>query len=387
MSLLFSRSLRVFDRDNSRRALLLFLFITLLLGFWTVWFAISRVAVYASTTNARLEVARENRPVDTEVGGRVLLVHAVVGRVVKIGDPLIEFDAKSEQLARDEVQAGFQPTESQLTAMRDELQALERALEGERRASEAAQAQAQAEEDRARSAAQFAADESRRMQDLRRRDLVSDLEAVRARNAAVEKQNQADFAASAARRSVQEAEARKQDRLVQIAHLKREVATIQGARAGGLAADVRLTHTIEQRTIRAPIDGTIAEVTSVQPGRVLAAGSRICTIVPSGDLKIVAMYEPAVALGRVQKGQTARVRLEGFPWTQYGAPIARVSSVGGEPQDGKIRVELTLESKNPAIPFQHGLPAEVDVEVERTTPLNLVLRTIGAQTRLAAAGR
>ena len=119
----------------------------------------------------------------------------------------------------------------------------------------------------------------------------------------------------------------------------------------------------------------------------LAAGTRLCTIVPSGDLRIVALYPPAVALGRIRPGQQARVRLEGFPWTQYGSPTARVSSVAGEARDGTIRVELTLESRTAGIPLQHGLPAEVDVEVERISPVALVLRTIGAETRLAAAAR
>ena len=38
-------------------------------------------------------------------------------------------------------------------------------------------------------------------------------------------------------------------------------------------------------------------------------------------------------------------------------------------------------------PLQHGLPAQVDVEVERVSPLELILRSIGAGTRLVAATR
>jgi len=87
----------------------------------------------------------------------------------------------------------------------------------------------------------------------------------------------------------------------------------------------------------------------------------------------------------VRNGQPARVRLEGFPWTQYGSPTAIVASVAGEPRDGTIRVELTLDGRHSSIPLQHGLPAEVDVEVDRMSPAALVLRSIGLHTRLAAA--
>lgn len=387
MSLYFSRSLRTFDSDSPRRPTFLFLFIAALLALWTGWFVAGRVAVFASTSNGRFEVERENHPVDATVGGRVVAFHAVVGRVVKAGDILIQLDATPEQLARTEEQARVAPAASQLGAMRDELQAQERALEGDRRANQAAIAQAQAEEERARTAAQFAADESRRVQELQKRSLVSELEALRARNTAVEKQNQAEGAAFASKRLLRETEAREQDRLAQVARLKRDIAEIEGTRAEAVAASDRLRYDIEQRTVRAPIDGTIAEVTQVRAGRVLAAGTRLCTIVPSGDLRIVALYPPAVALGRIRPGQQARVRLEGFPWTQYGSPTARVSSVAGEARDGTIRVELTLESRTAGIPLQHGLPAEVDVEVERISPVALVLRTIGAETRLAAAAR
>jgi membrane fusion protein (multidrug efflux system) len=62
-----------------------------------------------------------------------------------------------------------------------------------------------------------------------------------------------------------------------------------------------------------------------------------------------------------------------------------VSSVAGDAQDGQIRVELALdETQVAALPMQHGLPAEVDVEVERVSPAVLVLRSVAARTRAAA---
>jgi multidrug resistance efflux pump len=387
MALYFSKSQAVFDTDSSPRPTLLFILITGFLALWSTWLVIGRVAVFASTTSGRLEVDRENHPVDATVAGRVVAFHASVGQAVKTGDVLIEIDATPEQLARTEEQARLAPAASQIGAMREELKAQERALEGDRRANQAALAQAQAEQRRARTAAASADQEWNRIQELQKRKLVSELDADRTRNAATEKQNQAESAAFASQALMESTEAKEQERLAQIARLKRDIAEMQGTRAEAAAASDRLRYDIEQRTVRAPVDGTIAEVMQVRAGRVLAAGTRICTIVPSGDLRIVALYPPAVALGRIREGQSARVRLEGFPWTQYGSPTARVTSVAGEAHDGTIRVELTLESRTPDIPLQHGLPAEVDVEIERVSPLALVLRTIGAQTRLAAAPR
>jgi membrane fusion protein (multidrug efflux system) len=80
------------------------------------------------------------------------------------------------------------------------------------------------------------------------------------------------------------------------------------------------------------------------------------------------------------------VRLEAFPWAQYGSVSARVVTVAGEPSDGRIRVELALDpGHHPDIRFQHGLAAAVDIEVEQASPADLVLRSVGSHLRLAAA--
>ena len=92
----------------------------------------------------------------------------------------------------------------------------------------------------------------------------------------------------------------------------------------------------------------------------------------------MAEFTPSAALGRLRPGQSGTLRLQGFPWAQYGTISAKVTHVADEVRDGKIRVELALDphSHSP-IPFQHGLPGSVEVEVERVSPAALILRTAG----------
>ena len=71
---------------------------------------------------------------------------------------------------------------------------------------------------------------------------------------------------------------------------------------------------------------------------------------------------------------------------QYGSAAAIVTNVSGEVRDGQVRVDLALNtSSDSSIPFQHGLPAEVQVEIERLSPASLVLRSVGRQLRVNAA--
>jgi membrane fusion protein (multidrug efflux system) len=72
------------------------------------------------------------------------------------------------------------------------------------------------------------------------------------------------------------------------------------------------------------------------------------------------------------------MRLDGFPWAQYGAVPATVETVAGEVRDGTVRVELAPDaSPSLPVPMQHGLPGSVEVRVERVAPVALALRAAG----------
>ena len=78
----------------------------------------------------------------------------------------------------------------------------------------------------------------------------------------------------------------------------------------------------------------------------------------------------------------------GLPWTQYGAVSATVASVASEVRDGRVRVELAVRPEAASlIPFQHGLPGTVEVEIDRVSPATLVLRTAGQLLAVSGAWR
>src|SRR5205814_2631652 len=134
----FSRSMRRLESDGSRPSFIFLGIISVIIALWATWFVKARVAVYASTGVARLEVNQENHPVDAPVVGRVAAVHFVAGQRVEAGDLLLEIDANPERLARRQAAAKLAPTAQQLRSLDEELKAEERAIEVERRSAEAA---------------------------------------------------------------------------------------------------------------------------------------------------------------------------------------------------------------------------------------------------------
>lgn len=171
---------------------------------------------------------------------------------------------------------------------------------------------------------------------------------------------------------------RRSDRQARLQRLMREITQLEGQLTATRIVIERLEYEIERRYIRAPVAGRLGEVTPLRVGAMVGVGARLGAVVPPGMLKIMADFLPPAALGRIQPGQPARLRLEGFPWTQYGMVSATVASVANEVRDGQVRVELAVRSDAvPPIPLQHGLPGTVEVEVDHVSPAALILRTAG----------
>jgi len=130
--------------------------------------------------------------------------------------------------------------------------------------------------------------------------------------------------------------------------------------------------------VRAPISGRLGDVLPFHAGAYVAEGQHLASIVPNTDLIIVGDFRPSITLGRIKAGQQGRLRLDGFPWAEYGTILATVTRVGGEVRNNLVRVELRLDDvPDTGIVMQHGLPGALEVAVEETSPATLVLRSAG----------
>ena len=98
---------------------------------------------------------------------------------------------------------------------------------------------------------------------------------------------------------------------------------------------------------------------ALSAGAYVAPGQKLATIIPQGDLLIVADFDPTTALGRIRPGQTARFRLEGFPWVQFGTIEATAVRVAGEIRDQSLRAEFRIRrDATRGLVLRHGLPGQ-----------------------------
>ncbi len=386
MPAVFPRTVRSIETDGYRRSGLVLAIALSLAGAWTAWFLLARIAVIEVAETARLEVDQAAHGIEAAVGGRITSAHLALGQDVKEGDVLVELDAEPLRLARDQEKAKSDAFAPQIAALEQEIAADQRALEDQRRLTQARIDEADARRREAETAAELADTESKRAARLFAESLASEADAQRAKADAEQKRAVADGARLAASRIEAEQRAGETERRARIAGLRADLAQLEGQRAMSAAAVQQLEYEVERRQIRAPIAGRLGEVAPVRAGGVVKEGDRLGAVIPYGQVRIVAEFAPAAAIGRIRAGQSARMRPEGFPWTQYGVLQATVRRVATEPRSGRIRVELDVQPRaDSAIPMQHGLPGTLEIEVERASPSSLVFRAAGR--RLAAPAR
>jgi multidrug resistance efflux pump len=368
--------MRAIDADGMSPALLAIILVAGLGGVWVSWLVMARVPVYQLSQTARLEVERVH-PVAATTVGRVTQSALVLGKQVKEGDILLEVEADLQLLATAGERTRLEALGGEVTEIGREITAELQAIDDARRASEAAITEAEQRVLGAEAAAKLAEDKLRRTDALAADGLVStaEIESVRADHQA----RTADLAALRAVIDKLRAEqvASERDRRGRLASLLRARVNLEGLRAAAVSTVALSEREAERRRIRAPVSGRLGEVVPVQIGAVIREGDRLASIVPDGNIRVVAEFS-APALGKLRPGQSARLRLDGFPWTQYGYVTATVRSVASETRERLVRVELDVQrDEQSAIPLEHGMPGAVEVEVERVAPLGLVLRALG----------
>jgi membrane fusion protein (multidrug efflux system) len=374
----FSRTIRSLNAERSRLSTVATLVSVVILGGWSLWFVASRVAIYETSEAARLEVDGAVHPIEAAVSGRVIRTSLAIGREVQAGEVLVEMESDEQRLQLIEEEARAGALAAQLAALRGQTTAERRVQTETQAAAPVAIDEAKARYDEAVAVARAASEEYRRLAGLRAEGLVSELSLIKARAEADRLQAAADAMKLAVNRQDKDQRAKQSGQQAVVENLNRDAATLEGEIKTRAAIIERLKHDIELRVVRAPASGKLGETAALQPGQFVREGDKLGAVVPDGKLRAVAEFAPSAAMGRIQAGQRARLRLDGFAWTEYGQVSATVSRVASEPRSGRVRVELAVNPESaPLIPSQHGLPGKVEIEIERVSPAEMAMRGAG----------
>lgn len=374
MSADFSRTLGALRADRTSASRIAGAIAIIILTAWLVWFVRARVAVYRTSLSARIEVFPAPTRMAAPVGGRVARVSLSVGAEARAGEVLVELETTAERIALARARTAITATEAEAASVGRELSAEDTASLHAASSDREDLREVIARQRAAEAAMRLAGEEETRTRALFAAGAASESEVARA----VAEHREKTAALDALVHQTQALDAvgrqRESSRKIRREQLERQHAQLEADLAYARAEVERLENELERKVIRAPVDGTLGEVASLQPGAVLAEGSVVATLIPRGELQVVAGYG-ADSIGRITSGQRGRLRLDGFPWTQYGTVALEVVRVASEIREQSVRVEFRIRESN--IPLHHGMTGTVDVEVEQASPLVLMLRAAG----------
>lgn len=154
----------------------------------------------------------------------------------------------------------------------------------------------------------------------------------------------------------------------QVIRLKTDIALAK-------ASVAQLTHLVADHQIVAPVSGVLAEIADLKPGMVVKQGDTVAKIVTTPDLFTIEARFPAKSLGRIAVGQAAWMRVDSYPWAQYGILPARVWAVAADTTSNQLQVQFVVNG-NGQIPLQNGLVGQVEVAVEQVSPADFVWRAV-----------
>ncbi len=138
-------------------------------------------------------------------------------------------------------------------------------------------------------------------------------------------------------------------------------------------------NTIDNLTIKSPVNGEITTLNYNSAGQSVGAGSRVAVIVPTNARPIVFAIVPNKDIAGIKEGISARIKIDAYPFRQFGminGTVTRVFPLADKPE---FAVRLQLEKNFIMVngreeTLEPGLTVQVDLLTKRKRILELIFK-------------
>ena len=323
----FARTLHLLSSERARGNAIALTLVMLLLGVWCVWLATGRITVQTVARSARFEAEDPPLSLQSSIDGEVEFADLRLGREVKAGDLLIKLKTGKLEYTKNDQKIHLADTEATLKILDEQLEIEKRARDTAIALGKQSEAAGQAKARVAAVASQNETEQAEMIAKQAAAQVASAIEKLKSSgSAAVSKASvqaalqQAVLDGSAGKNAAMSHE-------IAVQTLKLTISKTQTEREV-LKNNLAVTNfEIDRCYIRATIAGTLAEISPLATGQRVTASSRLATIVPPTKLRVVASFSPQEAVGRVRPGQHVVLRVDNYPWAQYGTVDAVVGKV------------------------------------------------------------
>ena len=313
-------------------------------GFFFAIFARIDEVVLAT---GELQPLGAERPIKAPFGGVVNQILVREGQNVTVGQALLRLDP--------------QVSEKRAETLQTQLQLEQKRFEEESRAIQARESSLRERTDGLTRALDTERQIYTNISPLADQGAIQGTELLRQRNRV--EQLQSEVAQS--RANLQEVQAQllkmKQESLREISELERQLVEVEDTRS--------------KEVLVAPVDGVIFGLVPSSPGYAATAGETLVKVVPGGVLE-AKVFITNRDVGFLEPGMPAQVRVDAFPYTQFGSLPGLLKSVGTLP------VDPDAQNPQPRFPAYIQLQRETlskggdqyPVSAGQSVQANLVLR-------------
>lgn len=85
--------------------------------------------------------------------------------------------------------------------------------------------------------------------------------------------------------------------------------------------------------LEAPATGRVTLVSYWSENQHVAVGDKLASIIPDGDTEVIGrMQVPTAGFGKVQVGQTVNVKLNGYPYMEFGVLRGTIRTLSAVPE-------------------------------------------------------
>jgi multidrug efflux pump subunit AcrA (membrane-fusion protein) len=138
--------------------------------------------------------------------------------------------------------------------------------------------------------------------------------------------------------------------------------------------------------VTAPVDGTITALDVVHAGAVIRVGQQLASIAPSRAPLIVEVQVPNARIGRIKRGSAVKIKLDAFPFQDYGSLTGTVIDIAADAKTSELRESFYRvlvmpdsrrgERRGRALQLRPGLSVTAEILTERRTVLDLILAPV-----------
>jgi HlyD family secretion protein len=133
----------------------------------------------------------------------------------------------------------------------------------------------------------------------------------------------------------------------------------------------------ENYLFSAPMNGTVAYLQYMENNQHIETGNNLFSVVPTGGDVIAKAELPLVGSGKVKNGQLVNIKLDNYPYEQFGMLTGKVKNISLLPSNDKYLVTLELQegmitTHQKELPFRQQLKGQTEIITEDLSVLTRI---------------